>query len=124
MESESRPRLNIPPLKTIIQHREELIFLEHANNKTQLRNTCYLLMLSELLLQINNNYNIYKGGWHIFLYNYLRVCSDVCEGILYCFKAKHLDSKPTGENNLSALVNYVKAINTPKPVIDRECRRH
>lgn len=118
-----RPRLSIPALTRISDYRDQIIFLENRFNRTQIRNTCYLLQLRELVLQINNNYNIYKGGWHIFLYNFLRINADCCEGLMYCFKARHMQNTPTGECNFNGLLNYVKAINNPRPVIDRDCRK-
>jgi GTPase SAR1 family protein len=119
--SEKLP-LNIPPLTTVSELRDTLIFLENNQNMTQVRNSCQLIQLTELLRNMNNNYNINRGQWYLFLYSYMRVSADICEGLLFAFHVKQSGRSPVGRLSLEDLINLAKATHKPRILLSKRTK--
>lgn len=119
---DTKNQLLIPPLKKVVDYYEDLDFLKRygrQSNITQIRNSCQLLQLTELLRNINNNYRIYGGQWYLYLYNFMRISADCCEGLLYAFYVKQ-KGKPRGRMSLEDLINYAKSVHKPLPLLSKK----
>lgn len=121
--NDERPPFAIPALKTIEQHRSGLLFLETNQNITQIRNVCYLLQTADFMRELNNNYNIRKGLWYMYLYNYLRIEADILEGLLYAFKVRQEGRRPQGKVSLEDLINFAKGTYEPSVLLRKETRK-